>query len=245
MPENTPRFPKEFIEQVQAITNKRARIVIDHIIEHGFITTDALKDTYGYIHPPRAAMDVKDAGIPLESFKVTGKLGRPISAYRFGDLTKMLTERIAGRVAFSKKFKKELFEASNGHCSICNGKFEERYLQVDHRVPYEVAGDLSDREHKDFMLLCGSCNRAKSWSCEHCKNWKDIKDPSICMDCYWGSPSHYHHIALEQVRRLDIQWNGDEVQYYDAIKLIAEQHQIELPELIKQLIAANGKSDPE
>ena len=57
------------------------------------------------------------------------------------------------------------------------------------------------------------------------------------MTCYWGSPEHYNHIALEQVRRLDLQWNGDEVQYYDAIKLIADEHGIELPTFIKQIVA--------
>jgi hypothetical protein len=32
-------FPKEFLEHLQSITNKRAKIVIDHILKHGSITT--------------------------------------------------------------------------------------------------------------------------------------------------------------------------------------------------------------
>ena len=36
-------YPKEFLEYVQSITNKRAKIVIDHILAHGFITTEDLK----------------------------------------------------------------------------------------------------------------------------------------------------------------------------------------------------------
>ena len=48
-----------------AVTGKRARIVINHILKHGSITTDDLKEQYGYDHPPRAIKDVSDQGIPL------------------------------------------------------------------------------------------------------------------------------------------------------------------------------------
>ena len=47
------------------------------------------------------------------------------------------------------------------------------------------------------------------------------------MQCYWGSPTNYNHIALKEIRRLDLHWTGDEVKYYDAIRLIAEQNKIE------------------
>ena len=68
-------YPKEFIDLIESITNKRPRIVIDHIIEHGFITTEDLEKTYGYSHPPRAARDVREAGIPLETFKIKSSSG--------------------------------------------------------------------------------------------------------------------------------------------------------------------------
>lgn len=235
-------YPKEFLDYLQTITNKRAKVVIDHILEHGFITTDDLQNKYGYTHAPRAAMDVKDAGIPIVTFKLKSEIsGRQIGAYRFGDLSELQVERVAGRLSFSKKFKKELYEVSGGRCQICNGKFEERYLQVDHRVPYEVGGETTDRNPKHYMLLYGSCNRAKSWSCQHCDNWKKLQKPPICMECYWGSPENYNHIALEKVRRLNLQWNGDEIQYYDTIKLIANEHNIELPKFIKQVLAERTK----
>lgn len=234
-------YPKEFLEYIQSITNKRAKIVIDHILEHSFITTEDLEKTYGYNHPPRAARDVREAGIPLETFKIKSQDGKSIAAYKFGDLAALQTNRVAGRILFSKELKHALFITCGGRCQICNGQFEERYLQVDHRVPYEVGGDVTDREPKHFMLLCGSCNRAKSWSCEHCNNWKTLKKPPICMQCYWGSPEDYNHIAMEQVRRPDLQWNGDEIKYYDALKVIADRNKIELPEFIKQIIANRTK----
>ena len=129
------KYPKEFLKLAESITNKRAKIVIDHILKHGFITTEDLEKTYGYNHPPRAARDVREAGIPLETFKTKSADGKSIAAYRFGDLSKIRNNRVDGRQIFSKEFKKSLYDANNGHCCICNGKFEERYLQVDHRVP--------------------------------------------------------------------------------------------------------------
>jgi hypothetical protein len=185
---------------------------------------------------------VRESGIPLETFKTKSKSGKSIAAYKFGDVTKLQLNRIAGRVTFPKDFKSKLYELGKGRCYICNGEFEERYLQVDHRVPYEVGGDTADtRNIEDFMLLCGSCNRAKSWSCEHCDNWQKEKKPSLCRQCYWGSPTNYNHIALKEIRRLDLHWTGDEVKYYDAIRLIAEQNKIELPDFVKTVIANKTK----
>ncbi len=242
MSEEQTHYPKEFLELIQSITNKRAKIVIDHILKYGSITTEDIEKTYGYSHPPRAARDVREAGIPLATFKTKSQEGKSIAAYKFGNLTELQTNRIAGRALFSKNFKSQLYKLCEGKCQICNGKFEERYLQVDHRVPYEVSGETADREYQHFMLLCGSCNRAKSWSCEHCQNWKHLKKPLLCMECYWGSPDNYSHIAMEQVRRLDLQWSKDEVKYYDALKIIAKQNNIELPIFIKKMIEEGTKN---
>lgn len=236
-------YPKEFLEYVQSITNKRAKTVIDHILKHGFVTTEDLEKTYGYNHPPRAARDVREAGVPLITFKLKSKEGKSIAAYRFGDITQLQTNRVKGRILFAKNFKKELYVACGGRCQICNGLFEERYLQIDHKIPYEIGGDLTDRDLDHFMLLCSSCNRAKSWSCEHCDNWKTRKKPPVCIECYWGNPKNYNHIAMREVRRLDLQWDGNEVKYYDALKAIADTHKLELPDFIKQILVEEAKNN--
>ena len=245
MAKKNTKYPKEFLEHLQSIKSKRPKTVIDHILKHGFITAEDLQDEniYGYTQAARAARDVKECGVPLIGYYMTSaRTGKKTYAYRFGDITQIQTKRVAGRITFSKKFKNELYELSYGKCVICNGEFEERYLQVDHRVPYEVGGDIDTaRNIEDFMLLCGSCNRAKSWSCEHCDNWQKEKKPSLCMQCYWGSPTNYNHIALKEIRRLDLQWTDNEVKYYDAIRLIAEQNKIELPDFVKTVIADKTK----
>ena len=220
------------------ITNKRAKIVIDHIIEHGFITTRDLEITYGYSHPPRAARDVREAGIPLETFNVKSNEGKSIAAYRFGDLSKIQHDRIGGRQTFSKDFKKKLYVLSNGRCVICNGSFEERYLQIDHKVPYQISGDVDNFQQKtdNYMLLCASCNRAKSWSCEHCENWTAKKEIELCLKCYWGSPDKYEHIALKEIRRLELVWQDSEIQFFEALHEDASKGNLKLPEYLKKII---------
>lgn len=230
-------YPQAFLDHVRSITNKRAKIVIDHILKNGFITTEDLESTYNYNHAPRAARDVREAGIELLTFKVKSSTGKSIAAYKFGNFAALKTERLAGRINFSKKFKLSLYEKFHGRCSVCNGEFEERYLQIDHRIPYQIGGDTSaERNEEDYMLLCGSCNRSKSWSCEHCRNWKEILDSTICKRCYWGNPLEYDHIALDDVRRLDIQWSKDEVEQYEKLKLLAVTNSRSIPETLKDLL---------
>jgi hypothetical protein len=237
------KYPAEFLQLISTITNKRAKIVIDHIIEHGFITTRDLELKYGYSHPPRAARDVREAGIPLETFNVKSEAGKSIAAYKFGDLTKIQHNKFGGRKVFSVAFKNQLYILSNGKCAICNGFFEERYLQIDHKVPYEISGDSNNfqRNIEDYMLLCGSCNRAKSWSCEHCDNWTGQKEMELCLKCYWGNPTNYDHIALQEIRRLALIWQDNEITFFEALQKEAEKDKLQLAEHVKNLIEKHLK----
>jgi len=237
-------YPADFLKLLKGISNKRARVVIDHILKKGFITTEDLEKKYGYNHPPRAARDVREAGIPLETFRVKSTDGRSIAAYKFGDLAKVKKERLDGRSIFSKPFKKLLYEMNGGRCEICSGHFEFHYLQIDHRVPYEVAGEGGggERNPKHYLLLCGPCNRAKSWSCEHCQNLLVEKAPHICSKCYWASPEEYVHVALKEVRRADIVWEKDEVKAYDKLKREAHKMKSEVPSYVKKVVAKHVKA---
>ncbi len=72
---------------------------------------------------------------------------------------------------------------------------------------YEVGGEPQS-EPENFMLLSSSANRAKSWSCEHCENWITVRDKSICLSCYWAYPENYSRIAMKEIRRIDLLWQG-------------------------------------
>ena len=195
-------------------------------LKHGYITTEELTTIYGYQHPPRAARDVRDHGIPLDTFRVKSSDGRTIGAYRFGDLPLIESGRFQGRIPFPKRLKNLLGSEQGSTCAVCSTEWELRYLQIDHRVPYAVVGDAEfdplDLRTEEFMLLCGSCNRSKSWSCEHCQNFRELLDPSVCECCYWVSPCDYSHVALSQTRRLSIVWEGGDVEVYDLLLVAAE-----------------------
>lgn len=236
-------LPKDFLRQCKAVTKKRPRTVIDHILKNGFVTTQELRDVYGYNHPPRAARDVREEGIPLETFRVEGPDGRKIGAYRFGDPRKARFSRLSGRTAFSKALKRRLVEKYGSKCVIYLEMFPEAELEIDHRIPFEVIGD--DAENMDdpdaYMLLSASANRAKSWACEHCENWQELKESDICRRCYWAFPEEYDHVAMREVRRVDILWSGGDVAVYDKLKEKTLESQKELPEYVKRLIERHLK----
>lgn len=228
-----------------SITNKRARIVIQHILEHGQITTEDLLN-YGYKHAPRAARDVREAGIPLDTIHVKDKDGKNIAAYKFGDIALIQQGRLEGRSTFPKAFKAQLYSIHHGKCTVCGTAYAERYLQVDHRIPYQVGGDVANGilNVDNFMLLCGSCNRAKSWSCEHCSNSLTTKNAAVCISCYWANPQSYTHIATIDERRLEIVWRGEEIENYEWLHLIARYQGKTPQEVAKLLLLAQQSKSP-
>lgn len=180
-------YPKDFLVLLESVTAKRPRTVIQHILEHGYITSQELKDNYGYNHPPRAIRDVREYGIPIVTYRVQGSDGRSIAAYKFGDPsdTKNPLSKSSGRTALSKALKQALIEKYGSICFIYLEKMDEASLQVDHRIPYEIGGEHDEHDIDYFMLLSPSANRAKSWTCEHCKNWEK-KDASFLLALLLG-----------------------------------------------------------
>lgn len=233
-----PELPKDFLDFCHSITAKRPRTVIDHILKHGFITTEELKQVYGYNHPPRAVRDVREHGISIETYSVTGSDGRKIAAYRFEGAKLERFRKLSGRTGLSKKIKDFLVGKYGRKCFIYLEELSERDLQIDHRVPYEVGGDgeAEELDPEGFMLLSGSANRAKSWSCEHCENWNRIKDRTACLTCYWAYPENYSHIAMRQIRRIDLVWQGDEIGVYEKLKAEAHSLEKEIPSFVKEIL---------
>lgn len=233
-------LPGRFLRLLQSVEKKRARTVIDHILEHGHITTEELRDQYGYHHPPRAIRDVREHGIPLEMFRVVGSDGRRIAAYRFGDPAQARPSVLAGRTAVVVRIKKVLLEQTGARCNIYCGPFPENELQVDHRIPFEIAGDPSEpsEDAAAYLLVCASANRAKSWSCEHCPN-RERKDAETCRTCYRAFPEDYRQVATREARRLDIVWAGRETDDYDALQAEAGGRD-EMPEFVKRVLRSRS-----
>ena len=162
-----------------------------------------------------------------------------IGAYTFADPSKIKGGRIGGRSAFPKAFKDALVVRYDSADTISGQRMDPRYLQIDHRIPYEVAGDgaAADLNVEEYMLLDASNQRAKSWSCEHCENWQTILDPENCGTCYWAFPEDYKHIAMEAQRRVDVVWQGEDAEVYDRAKVAASAAGLTPAEFIKKLVA--------
>lgn len=215
------KLPKKFLKRLNAVTAKRPKTVIQYIIDHGYVTTEDLKNL-GYEHAPRAARDVREQGIPLETFRVKDSTGRTIAAYRFGDPNKIddKVSKTSGRTVLSKALKKALIEKYGAKCFIYLQPMEEQLLQVDHRIPYEIGGDIDTNNIDHYMLLSPSANRAKSWTCEHCPNWEQ-RNVDFCVRCFWAHPENYSHVAGKEQRQIIITFTGDEIEDYNRlIKLV-------------------------
>ncbi|MDD9819015.1 MAG: HNH endonuclease [Gammaproteobacteria bacterium] len=231
------RYPTWFLKLLKSIKAKRPKTVIEHILKYGQITTEELKDIYGYNHPPRAIRDVRENGIPVKTFRVTGTDGRKIAAYKFGAPSEIRVTQLSGRTAFSSRLKDALVGKYGPRCNIYLEPFPVRELQIDHRIPFEIAGDkggLSENVN-DYMLLCVSANRAKSWSCENCANWRKRRI-TACRSCYWAFPEKYTHIAMRDIRRLDLLWSGKEAAEYDMLVEEAAKLREEVPEYVKKVL---------
>lgn len=229
------KLSKKILYRLNAITDKRPSTVIQHIIKHGYITTEELASKYGYEHAPRAARDVRERGVNLVTYRVKSSDGRSIAAYKFGDpvFVDNKISKVGGRTALSQALKKALIDKYGAVCFVYLQPMEERLLQIDHRVPYEIGGEQTDNIDC-YMLLSPSANRAKSWTCEHCPNWT-IKDIEFCSNCFWAHPENYSHIAGREERQIVITFSDNEIEDYNQLISLVGKEKAE--DKIKELIS--------
>lgn len=227
------KLPADFVERIKSVKNKRARLVLDRIAQNGSVTTEELREI-GYDHPPRARMDARDLGFPVRTARVKSSTGKSIAAYSF-DLTKKLEPSKAGRTALAKRQRQDIIERAGNKCQLCGATHD---LQIDHRVPYEVAGESLRFGPDAYMVLCGSCNRRKSWTCEHCANFATTRQVKICQSCYWANPDTHTHVAMKEMRRAEVVWTGDEVRLFDALAAKCKRKGLTIPESLKRLLAS-------
>lgn len=230
------------LKRLREITDKRPATVIKHILEHGSISTEELERIYGYKHPPRAVRDVRERGVNIETYKIKSSDGRSIGAYRFGNpvFIENKISKAAGRTALSSALRNALIERYGARCFVYNQEVDDRILQVDHRVPFEIGGEPQDDNLESFMLLCPSANRAKSWSCEHCPNWRE-KDVKVCATCFWAAHENYSHIACKPEKHIIITFTGNEIEDYESLIRIVVEKEAEntIKELIKGFLQNN------
>lgn len=215
--------------------NSRAAKAIRLMLEKGAATTDDL-NALGYNHPPRAIGDVKDLGFPVVTTMVRTPAGKRMASYSFGTSADVRAGQI-GRTNFSKAFKDRLIARYGSVDAITKAEHPSRLLQIDHRVPYRIGGDagLVTDDVEAFMLLDAKSQRAKSWSCEQCLNFRELQDSIICRGCFWAFPESYEHVAMRQERRVDLLWQGAETADHDALAKRADAAGVSLNDFLKML----------
>jgi hypothetical protein len=229
------KIPQNILDQIALVKNKRARIILDTIVKKGSINTDELK-ALGYQHPPRAARDVRELGFSLITTSVAGEGGKQIASYSLGNT---MEAGKSGRAQLPKKQRDALIAAAGERCQICGAAHD---LQVDHRVPYEVAGESLKDQPNAYMVLDGTCNRRKSWVCEHCPNFLRLKQVGTCQSCYWANPQEHLHAAMEPIRRVDLVFIGDETPAFDKFRNEHMRKGESVPSALKALMKDQEKS---
>jgi hypothetical protein len=113
------KLPPEFAARIKAVTNKRARLVLDRMAERGSITTEELQEI-GYVHPPRARMDAIDLGFPITTTIVKSRDGKKnIASYSFNLAARLGEKDKQGRLALPKKQREEIITAAGNKCELC------------------------------------------------------------------------------------------------------------------------------
>ncbi|WET78700.1 helix-turn-helix domain-containing protein [Amycolatopsis sp. QT-25] len=226
------QYDAEYVAWIKGLPmSKRAAQARDHLLEHGSLTTEQLSGM-GYEHPPRAIRDLRDAGATVTTSSARNGVGKRIASYT---LVPEMSVGRTGRVSIPKKFRDLINEEHGYKCAICAGKFEGRELQCDHRIPFGIAGDSATIDAANFMPLCASDNRSKSWSCERCPNWTE-RDPEVCGTCFWAFPGNYEHVETRPERRVSITFQGDEVSVFNSLKEAASRRQVSVQNLIKDTV---------
>lgn len=225
------KLSTELLDQIRKVTNKRARFVLETIAKKGVVTTEEIKGA-GYDHPPRAARDVRELGFNLITTSVKSRTGRHIAAYTLEGRKNQVGK--FGRRIIPKKERDGIIEKAGRRCHVCGSAHN---LQIDHRIPYEVAGESEAATPNAFQVLCGSCNRTKSWECEHCSNLLTLKDVEVCRTCYWAGSENYEHVALRAQKRVELVWNENEFKAFDVLREEARNSGKSISELIKGKLA--------
>lgn len=226
-----PTFRK-YIDDVLLVCSARARFVIETILAKGSITSEELRDA-GYVHGARAIGDVRDNGVPLVTLKTKSSHGKSIARYVFGDTNHIKRHKFGGRKSFPASLKNKLIQRDGETCRISAEVLPAAELQIDHRIPYYISGDIGgDKNADDFMLLSRSMQRAKSWACEHCANAID-GNVEVCRSCYWAYPEDYTHVAMKNMRALYVTWEGDEAGDFDAIRLRCREEERTIQDYLK------------
>jgi hypothetical protein len=149
-----PELRQKLTTEVLPRLGKRPRTVLEILLRDGEVSTYTLGNL-GYDQPPRAAQDLKEAGVKLiKRNGVHPETGSRMAIYEIDPNQTVSYQE--GRTAFPKTFVAEVSAIYNSRCNISGAKLRSNEYQVDHRVPFIVRSDDGELRLKDFQLLSAS-----------------------------------------------------------------------------------------
>lgn len=218
----------------------RARKVLEMLVHTGDEVTTSDMQAVGLSDPASAVRDLNDKGIRMTKRMIRVRTENGVRSFAsYWVLTAEeagASDQLDGRVNIPVTFRRALYEAWGYRCAMCMTVFPSRQLQPDHRVPFRVAGDVQVHDIADFMPLCGSHNRQKSFDCERCPNYV-VGDVDTCRSCYWASPESYTHVATVEQRQLDLTFRGDETDVFDALMEQADAAGLTVQDVVRQVLS--------
>ncbi len=60
-----------------------------------------------------------------------------------------------------------------------------------------------------------------------------LKQREICLSGYWAYPENHTHVAMKQLRRVDLIWQGEETAQYERLKADDADAGMEIPDFVK------------
>jgi len=65
---------------------------------------------------------------------------------------------------------------------------------------------------------------------------RGIRDIEFCKSCYYAFPEHYEHIAGKQEKKIELIFENEDIDTYNKIIEIADEHRLSKKDLIKRLL---------
>lgn len=207
------------------------------MLSNGALTSSEML-SFGHMHPARVIGDVRDQGIPVKTTTIFEQ-GKRYASYTLGKARDINRVKFGGRKAIPSYIKDMLVARSGMRCQLSEATLENTDLEVDHRIPFALAGEpVHPKCPTNYMLLSRSMQMKKSKECAGCPNLKKLKSVDNCKECYWASPEHYTHTAMRQEQVTNINWTDEDAISLAKIRELAISHGISVESLIKKTLTA-------
>jgi Zn-finger protein len=68
-----------------------------------------------------------------------------------------------------------------------------------------------------------------------------LKQVKTCQSCYWANPEQHVHVAMEQIRRVDLVFGGEEAQKFDELRQRCKRRGKSVAQGLKELLIESGE----